>query len=160
MATAQQATTDNYFREQPQTNSAEEQERPRNGAWPDTRVRAYKPDRPKDAVPRHRATPSCHVVTERAPAQTLLGDLGGQAVQASGPGLSWAAFISGASGSLALPCAGAARPCGGWARTTRAAGRTLSPAGETFLPSLSVTLFQIFTSIFALPLGPSVAFTA
>jgi hypothetical protein len=36
-------------RGQPQTTSAEGQERPRNGARPDTQVRTFKPDRPKDA---------------------------------------------------------------------------------------------------------------
>jgi hypothetical protein len=43
-------------RRQPQTTSAKGQERPRNGARPDTLVKLYKPDRPKDALPRH--TPS------------------------------------------------------------------------------------------------------
>jgi hypothetical protein len=54
----------------------------------------------------------------------LLGDLAGQAVQAGGPGLSWAAFISGAlrelrqRATLTLPFAGAPRPCAGQARTS------------------------------------------
>jgi hypothetical protein len=45
-------------RRQPRTTSTERQERPRNGARPNTLVKLYKPDRPKDALPRHRATPS------------------------------------------------------------------------------------------------------
>jgi hypothetical protein len=35
------------------TTSAEGQERLQNGAWPDIRVWVYKPDRPRDALPRH-----------------------------------------------------------------------------------------------------------
>jgi hypothetical protein len=54
-----------------------------------------------------------------ASALTLLGDLAYQAVQAGGPGLSRAAFISGRSGSLALPLAGATHPYVGRARTSR-----------------------------------------
>jgi hypothetical protein len=40
-------------RGQPQTTAAEGQEKPRNGDRPDEQVRAYKPDRSRDALPRH-----------------------------------------------------------------------------------------------------------
>jgi hypothetical protein len=45
-------------RGQGQTTSAERHEWPRNGARLDTRVRVYKPDRARDALPWPRATPS------------------------------------------------------------------------------------------------------
>jgi hypothetical protein len=58
----------------------------------------------------------------RAPcarALTLLGDLAEGPVQADGPGLCQAAFISGRSGNSALPLARATRPYVGGARTSR-----------------------------------------
>jgi hypothetical protein len=62
-----------------------------------------------------------------APALTLLGDLADQAVQAGGPGLSRAAFISGALRELsAALCRGNAFLCRSGAYVaTHAAGRTL-----------------------------------
>jgi hypothetical protein len=60
-------------RGQPQTTSAEGHERPRNGARPDTLVRTHKPDRPKDALPRHRATPSSRSAPEMKVAQERPG---------------------------------------------------------------------------------------
>jgi hypothetical protein len=61
-----------------------------------------------------------------APALTLLGDLADQAVQAGGPGLSRAAFTSGALRELSVAlCRGNASLCRSGAYvTTRAAGRT------------------------------------
>jgi hypothetical protein len=61
----------------------------------------------------------------RAPALTLLGDLADQAVQAGGPGLSRAAFISGALRELSVAlCRGNASLClSGAYVATRAAGR-------------------------------------
>jgi hypothetical protein len=60
-----------------------------------------------------------------APALTLLGDLADQAVQAGGPGLSRAAFISGALRELSVAlCRGNASLCRSGAYVaTRAAGR-------------------------------------
>jgi hypothetical protein len=60
-----------------------------------------------------------------APALTLLGDLADQAVQAGGPGLSWAAFISGALRELSVAlCRGNASLCQSGAYVaTSAAGR-------------------------------------
>jgi hypothetical protein len=51
-AIGKQATADNRRPPGPRDK------RPRNGARPDTLARLYKPDRPKDALPQHRATPS------------------------------------------------------------------------------------------------------
>jgi hypothetical protein len=61
-----------------------------------------------------------------APALTLLGDLAAQAVQAGGPGLSRAAFISGALRELSVAlCRGNASLCRSGAYVaTRTAGRT------------------------------------
>jgi hypothetical protein len=61
-----------------------------------------------------------------APALTLLGDLADQAVQAGGPGLSQAAFISGALRELSVAlCQGNAPLCRSGAYVaTRAAGQT------------------------------------
>jgi hypothetical protein len=61
-----------------------------------------------------------------APALTLLGDLAAQAVQGGGPGLSRAAFISGALRELSVAlCRGNASLCrSGACVATRAAGRT------------------------------------
>jgi hypothetical protein len=61
-----------------------------------------------------------------APALTLLGDLAAQAVQAGRPGLSRAAFISGALRELSVAlCRGNASLCRSGAYVaTRAAGRT------------------------------------
>jgi hypothetical protein len=61
-----------------------------------------------------------------APALTLLGDLAAQAVQAGGPGLSRAAFISGALRELSVPlCRGNASLCRSGAYVaTRATCRT------------------------------------
>jgi hypothetical protein len=61
-----------------------------------------------------------------APALTLLGDLADQAVQAGGPGLSQAAFISGALRKLSVAfCRGNASLCRSGAYVaTRAAGWT------------------------------------
>jgi hypothetical protein len=60
-----------------------------------------------------------------APALTLLGDLADQAVQAGGPGLSWAAFISGALRELSVAlCRGnASLSRSGAYVVTRAAGQ-------------------------------------
>jgi hypothetical protein len=59
-------------------------------------------------------------------ALTLLGDLANQAVQAGGPGLSWAAFIMGVLRELSVAlCQGNASLCrSGAYAATRAAGRT------------------------------------
>jgi hypothetical protein len=55
-----------------------------------------------------------------APALTLLGDLTDQAVQAGGPGLSWAAFIAGALRELSVAvCWGNASLCRGNASLCR-----------------------------------------
>jgi hypothetical protein len=54
-----------------------------------------------------------------APALTLLGDLADQAVQAGGPGLSRAAFISGALWELSVALCRATRPCVVRARKSR-----------------------------------------
>jgi hypothetical protein len=64
-----------------------------------------------------------------APALTLLGDLADQAVQAGGPGLSRAAFISGALRELSLGRVALCRGNAPLSRSgaylaTRAAGRT------------------------------------
>jgi hypothetical protein len=61
-----------------------------------------------------------------APALALLEDLADHAVQAGGPGLSRAAFISGALRELSVAlCQGIASPCRSGAYVaTRAAGRT------------------------------------
>jgi hypothetical protein len=62
----------------------------------------------------------------RAPSLALLGDLADQAVQAGGPGLSRAAFISGELRELSNTlCRGNASLCrSGAYAATRAAGRT------------------------------------
>jgi hypothetical protein len=61
-----------------------------------------------------------------APALTLLGVLANQAVQAGGPGLSLATFVSGALRELSVAlCRGNASLCrSGTYVATRAAGRT------------------------------------
>jgi hypothetical protein len=73
-----------------------------------------------------------------APALTLLGDLADQAVQAGGPGLSRAAFISGALWELSVAlCRGNASLCRSGAYVaTRAAGR--APMRSLAQPSAEV----------------------
>jgi hypothetical protein len=72
----------------------------------------------------------------RASALTLLADLAEQAVQAGGPGLSLAAFISGAHRELSIAL------CRGNASLFRSGAYVATrAAGGPFLPSLSVNLF-------------------
>jgi hypothetical protein len=79
-----------------------------------------------------------------APALTLLGDLADQAVQAGGPGLSWAAFIWGALRELSVAlCRGNASLCRSGAYVA------MHAAGRTPMRSLSRPLGEVVYSCFA-----------